>query len=54
MSNKQNPIAKDLRTSKYRKRVVQSRKKTPKREFMELERQIDAEWQKDNKRLKWE
>ena len=54
MSNKQNPIAKDLRTAKYRKRVVKSRKKEPKREFMELERQIDAEWQKDNKRLKWE
>ena len=54
MSNKENPIAKDLRTPKYRKRVVKSRKKQPKREFMELERQIDAEWQQDNKRLKWE
>jgi hypothetical protein len=54
MSNKENPIAKDLRTPKYRKRVVKSRKKEPKREFMELERQIDAEYQQDNKRLKWE
>ena len=54
MSNKENPIAKDLRTPKYRKRIVKSRKKEPKREFMELERQIDAEYQQDNKRLKWE
>jgi len=54
MSNKENPIAKDLRTPKYRKRVVKSRKKQPKREFMELERQIDAEYQQDNKKLKWE
>ena len=54
MSNKENPIAKDLRTPKYRKRVVKSRKKEPKREFMELERQIDAEYQQDNKKLKWE
>jgi len=54
MSNKQNPIARDLRTSKYHKRVVKSRKKEPKREFMELERQIDAEYQQYKKRLKWE
>jgi len=54
MSNKENPIAKDLRTPKYRKRVVKSRKKEPKREFMEVERQIDAEYQQDNKKLKWE
>jgi hypothetical protein len=54
MSNKENPIAKDLRTPKYRKRVVKSRKKEPKREFMELERQIDAEYQQDKNKLKWE
>ena len=54
MSKKSNPIAQDLRTPKYRKRVVKSRKKEPKREFMELERQIDAEWDRDSKRLKWE
>jgi len=54
MSNKQNPIARDLRTSKYHKRVVKSRKKEPKREFMELERQIDEEYQQYKKRLKWE
>ena len=54
MSNKQNPIARDLRTSKYHKRIVKSRKKEPKREFMELERQIDAEYQQYKKRLKWE
>ena len=54
MSKKSNPIAKDLRTPKYRQRTVKSRKKEPKREFMELERQIDAEWHLDKKRLKWE
>ena len=54
MSNKQNPIAKDLRTSKYRKRVVESKKHKLKRQFQELERQLDAEWQQDSKRSKEE
>ena len=51
---RRNPVAQSLRTPQYRKKVVKSRKKEPKREFMELERQIDAEWHTDNKRLKWE
>lgn len=52
MSKKSNPIAKDLRTPKYRQRTVKSRKKEPKREFMELERQINAEWESDMKKLR--
>ena len=54
MSKKRNPIARDLRTPKYSKRVVESKKHKPKRQFRELERQLDEEWQSDNKRLKWE
>jgi len=41
MSRKKNPIAKDLRTPKYRKRVVESKKTKPKRKYRELEDWID-------------
>ena len=53
MSKRKNPIAKDLRTPKYRKRVVESKKIKPSRKFREIEDWIDENapykepWQKD-------
>ena len=41
MSQKKNPIAKDLRTPKYRKRVVESKKTKLSRKFREMEEWID-------------
>jgi hypothetical protein len=41
MRRKQNPIAKELRTPKYRKRVVESKKYKTKRKFREVEDWIE-------------
>ena len=53
MSKRKNPIAKDLRTPKYRKRIVESKKTKLSRKFREMEEWIEENaphkesWQKD-------
>jgi hypothetical protein len=53
MSKRKNPIAKDLRTPKYRKQVVESGKTKLSRKYREIEDWIDENaphkesWQKD-------
>jgi len=53
MSKRKNPIAKDLRTPKYRKRVVESKKQVKRHRFRDIETWIEENaphtepWQKD-------